>query len=317
MVQCIISSSHAEKATRGILMKELKVLLGPMRVDFLYLDVACVFLGTSTAIFTHDSINVFWLILAFVGAVCAHIGVNTLNEYGDFRSGLDLASDRTPFSGGSGTLVEMPNLAPAVLRIAIISLGITSVIGIYFLLIRGWALLPLGFLGILVIVVYTNWITRQPLISLIVTGLGFGLLMVMGTNYVLTGEYTWTAFFASLAPFFLGNCLLLLNQYPDVEADRKVGRRNLPIVIGRHASSHIYALLLLATYLSIGAGVWLGHLPTATLLGFLTLPLAVLAVIGVYRYAEDIPNLLRYMGFNVLLNIATPTLMAIGLLIGA
>jgi 1,4-dihydroxy-2-naphthoate octaprenyltransferase len=230
---------------------------------------------------------------------------------------LDLASDRTPFSGGSGTLVEMPNLAPAVLRIAIISLGITSVIGIYFLLIRGWALLPLGFLGILVIVVYTNWITRQPLISLIVTGLGFGLLMVMGTNYVLTGEYTWTAFFASLAPFFLGNCLLLLNQYPDVEADRKVGRRNLPIVIGRHASSHIYALLLLATYLSIGAGVWLGHLPTATLLGFLTLPLAVLAVIGVYRYAEDIPNLLRYMGFNVLLNIATPTLMAIGLLIGA
>lgn len=298
-------------------MKELKVLLGPMRVDFLYLDVACVFLGTSTAVYTHGSVNVFWLILAFIGAVCAHIGVNTLNEYGDFRSGLDLASDRTPFSGGSGTLLERPNLAPTVLRIAIISLAITSLIGIYFLFVRGWALLPLGFLGILVIVVYTNWITHQPLISLIVTGLGFGLLMVMGTNYVLTGEYTWTAFFASLAPFFLGNCLLLLNQYPDVEADRKVGRRNLPIVIGRHASSHIYALLLLATYLSIGTGVWLGHLPTATLLGYLTLPLAVLAVIGVYRYAEDIPNLLRYMGFNVLLNIATPILMAIGLLIGA
>jgi 1,4-dihydroxy-2-naphthoate octaprenyltransferase len=298
-------------------MKDLKIWLGPMRVDFLYLDVACVLLGTSAAVWTHGSINVLYLILAFIGAVCAHISVNTLNEYFDFRSGLDLASERTPFSGGSGTLQERPEMAPIVLRIAVVNLAITSVIGIYFLFVRGWALLPLGALGILVIVVYTHWITRKPFVSLIVTGLGFGLLMVMGTNYVLTGEYTWTAFFASLAPFFLGNNLLLLNQYPDVEADRSVGRRNLPILLGRQRCSIIYALILLATYVSMVAGVWLDHLPTATLIGLLTLPLAVLAAVGVYRYANDLPNLLRYMGFNVLLNIATPVLMAIGLLIAA
>lgn len=298
-------------------MKDLKIWLGPMRVDFLYLDVACVLLGTGAAVWTHGSINVFYLILAFIGAVCAHISVNTLNEYFDFKSGLDLASDRTPFSGGSGTLQERPDMAPTVLRIAVAGLTITSVIGIYFLFVRGWALLPLGALGILVIVVYTNWITRKPLVSLIVTGLGFGLLMVMGTNYVLTGEYTWTAFFASLAPFFLGNNLLLLNQFPDVEADQSVGRRNLPILLGRQRCSILYALILLATYLSIVMGVWLGHLPAATLLGLLTLPLAVLAAVGVYRHANDLPNLLRYMGFNVLLNIATPVLMAIGLLIAA
>ncbi|MCG8375588.1 MAG: prenyltransferase, partial [Chlorobiales bacterium] len=161
-------------------MKDLKVWLGPMRVDFLYLDVACVFLGTGAAVWTHGHINAFYLILAFVGAVCAHIGVNTLNEYFDFKSGLDLASERTPFSGGSGTLVDRPDMAPTVLRIAIASLAITSLIGVYFLVVRGWAILPLGLLGLLVIVVYTSWITHQPLISLIVTGLGFGLLMVMG-----------------------------------------------------------------------------------------------------------------------------------------
>jgi 1,4-dihydroxy-2-naphthoate octaprenyltransferase len=175
----------------------------------------------------------------------------------------------------------------------------------------------LGALGILVIVVYTSWITRLPLVSLIVTGLGFGLLMVQGTNYVLTGEFTWTAFYASLAPFFLGNNLLLLNQFPDVEVDQAVGRRNLPIVIGKKVCSILYGLILLATYLSLVAGVWLGHLPTATLLGLLTLPLAVAAVVGVVRYAEDLPKLLRYMGFNVLLNIVTPVLMAIGLLIAS
>jgi 1,4-dihydroxy-2-naphthoate octaprenyltransferase len=298
-------------------MKDVKQWLGPMRVDFLYLDIACVFLGTSTAVWTHGSIDVLYLILAFVGAVCAHINVNTWNEYFDFKSGLDQSSERTPFSGGSGTLQERPDMAPIVFRIGAVCLVITSGIGIYFLTVRGWALLPLGVLGILVIVVYTNWITRLPLISLIVTGLGFGLLMVMGTNYVLAGEFTWTAAFASFAPFFLGNNLLLLNQYPDVEADRSVGRRNLPIIIGKQASSHVYALFLVATYLSIVVGVWLGYLPVATLLGLLTVPLAVLAVVGVYRHANDLPNLLRYMGFNVLLNIVTPVLMAIGLLISS
>jgi 1,4-dihydroxy-2-naphthoate octaprenyltransferase len=298
-------------------MKDLKLWLGPMRVDFLYLDVACVLLGAATAVWTHGHINLFYWILAFVGGVCAHISVNTWNEYYDFRSGLDQTSERTPFSGGSGTLQERPDIAPIAFRIGAVCLAITSVIGIYFLIVRGWALLPLGALGILVIVVYTHWITRLPLISLIVTGLGFGLLMVTGTYYVLTGQYSWSVVFASLAPFFLGNCLLLLNQYPDVEADRKAGRRNLPIVIGKQKSSIVYAFLLAATYLSIVAGVWLGYLPFATLLGLLTLPLAVLAAVGVRRYADDLPNLLRYMGFNVLLNIVTPVLMALGFFVAS
>lgn len=298
-------------------MKDLKVWLGPLRVDFLYLDVACVFLATAAAVWTHGGIRVGYLVLAFVGAVCAHLSVNALNEYIDFKSGLDAMGQRTPFSGGSGTLQQHPYMAPAVLRIAIACLSVTSVIGLYFLIVRGWPILPLGLLGLLVIVVYTNWITRMPLISLIVTGLGFGLLMVSGTYFVLTGELTWTSLFASLPPFFLGNNLLLLNQFPDVEADSSVGRRNLPILIGKQASSVLYVIITLATFGSLAIGVWLGHLPVLALLGLLMLPLGVLASIGVYRYSEDLSSLLRYMGFNVLLNIITPVLMAIGLLIAA
>ncbi len=298
-------------------MKELRQWLGPMRVDFLYLDVACVFLATATAIWTHGRINAWYLILAFVGAVCAHLAVNMLNEYFDFRSGLDLISERTPFSGGSGTLGERPEMAPAVLRLALGTLAITAMIGLFFLIKRGWLILPLGLLGLLVIVVYTNWITRLPLVSLIVTGLGFGLLMVQGTYYVLTGEYSWPAFFASLPPFFLGNNLLLLNQFPDVEVDRKMGRRNLPIVIGKRACSILYGFITLATFLSPVIGVLLGHLPPLSLLGLLMFPLGVMASVGVYRYSEELPSLLRYMGFNVLLNIFTPVLMALGLLIAA
>ena len=63
------------------------------------------------------------------------------------------------------------------------------------------------------------------------------------------------------------NDLLLLNQFPDVEADRSVGRRHLPIVIGCRPSSIVYGLFLAAAYLSIVVGVLVEVLPPAALLG--------------------------------------------------
>jgi 1,4-dihydroxy-2-naphthoate octaprenyltransferase len=101
-----------------------------------------------------------------------------------------------------------------------------------------------------------------------------------------------------------------------VEADATVGRRHLPIVAGRRASSIVYGAFLAAAYLTIIAGVALGLLPLASLLGLLALILAVPSAIGAYRYADDPEKLGPYMGYNVLLNILTPVLVAIGLFIG-
>jgi 1,4-dihydroxy-2-naphthoate octaprenyltransferase len=136
--------------------------------------------------------------------------------------------------------------------------------------------------------------------------------MVMGTDFVLTGQYSWTAFVASLVPFFLVNDLLLLNQFPDVEPDRGVGRRHLPVLIGRRASSLVYGAFLLLAYASIGVGVFLGYLPVGTLLGVFTLVIAAGAMVGAYRHAEEIGRLMPYLGLNVIINLVTPALMALG-----
>ena len=61
----------------------------------------------------------YLVVRVFIGAISAHIGVNTFNEYADFKSGLDSLTRRTPFSGGSGSLPQNPALATAVLYIAI------------------------------------------------------------------------------------------------------------------------------------------------------------------------------------------------------
>jgi 1,4-dihydroxy-2-naphthoate octaprenyltransferase len=194
-------------------------------------------------------------------------------------------------------------------------LVVAGLIGLYFLYIRGLALLPLGLLGIVSILAYTPWITRSPFLCLIAPGLGFGLFMVMGTDFVLTGSYSWAAFWTSLVPFFLVSNLLLLNQFPDVEADRSVGRRHYPIVLGRRKSSYIYAAFLLGTYLSLVVAVILDYLPLASLLGFASLLLAIPTVRGVLRYADDLGKLMPFLGLNVILTVVTPVLVGVGLLL--
>ncbi len=296
-------------------MNTIKLWTGPMRLPFLILTPACVLLGLGTAIWTSNGVNPWHAVLVLIGALCAHVSVNAFNEYFDFRSGLDFKTRRTPFSGGSGTLPARSEMAGAALAIAWAAFAITASIGLNFVLLRGPILLPFGLLGLFLLYAYTPWLTRSPLPCLVAPGLGFGPLMVISAHIALAGRFSWSAALASLVPFFLVSDLLLLNQFPDVEADREVGRRHFPILIGRRASSLIYGLFLLLAFLAITLGVVSGLLPPACLLGLLGLGLAVPAGVKARRHAEDIPALIPALGMNVLVNLATPVLLGSGLLV--
>ena len=296
-------------------MKGFKEAIGSMRLPFLILTPVCVILGIGTAIWRADEVRFLHIILVFIGAICAHISVNTFNEYFDFKSGLDFRTKRTPFSGGSGTLPTQPALANKVLAMAIISFAITSLVGLYFFYVRGLPLLPLGILGLFIVFAYTPWLAYNPVLCLIAPGLGFGTLMVMGTDFAITGEYSWTAFFASFVPFFLVSNLLLLNQFPDVDADKDIGRKNLPIIIGRRASAFIFTAFLIMAYLAIVFGIYFGFLPKFCIIGLLTVFIGVPVVINTFRYADNIKKLIPYMSLNVILNITTPSLVSVGLII--
>jgi len=296
-------------------MVEIKYILGPMRLPFLILTPACVALGFGAALWTQGYVAPFQVIMVLVGAVSAHISVNAFNEYFDFKSGLDFHTQRTPFSGGSGTLPANPHMAKHALVIAIATFTVVVGIGFYFLIVRGPALLAIGILGLFLLIFYTPWIAHHPYMCLVAPGLGFGPFMVIGTHVALTGSYSWTAFVASMIPFFLVSNLLLLNQFPDVEADRDAGRKHFPIVIGRRASSLLYVGFLLMAYLSLIWGVYNQYLPKASLIGLATAILAVPVSIGSYRYAENVKKLIPSMGINVTINILTPVLVSIGLII--
>jgi 1,4-dihydroxy-2-naphthoate octaprenyltransferase len=110
--------------------------------------------------------------------------------------------------------------------------------------------------------------------------------------------------------------LLLLNQFPDAEADRTVGRKHLPITIGRKASAYVFAAFIAATYLTIILGVIVKLTPLWTLSSLVSLVFALPAAKGALDHPDDPAKLEPSLGQNVLLDLITPSLMGIGLLIG-
>lgn len=291
-------------------------LVGVSRPAFLLLTPACVLLGFATAVDSSDFAGPWRLVLVLAGAFAAHVSVNVFNEYFDFRSGLDFRTRRTPFSGGSGTLPARPAMAQAALGFAWAALIVCVLIGLWLVYVAGPGLIPVGLLGVATIYFYTEWISRWALVSLIAPGLGFGPLMVAGTHYALTGGYSSGAAIASLVPFFLVSNLLLLNQFPDLEADRSVGRRHLPVLLGRPSSSQVFGAFLAFAYVSLIIGVITGTLAPVVLVGLLSAPLAAWVYAGVRRHADEMGMLVKYMGWNIVVTLITPTLIAAGLLIG-
>ena len=168
------------------------VLLASARVPFLLLTLVLVLLGVACASTVTQEMEWEKLAIILLTAVSAHVSVNALNEYFDFRIGLDAVTDKTPFSGGSGALPHNPQQARSVLLLGIASLLVTLAAGLYLVTVTGQELLLPGMAGLLIVALYTPWMTRSPFLSLVMPGAGFGLIMVIGTAYVLAGQVTLT-----------------------------------------------------------------------------------------------------------------------------
>ena len=294
---------------------KLRTVIQSMRGPFLILTPVCVFLGASTVIANETQIDPYLLALALVGALFAHIGVNTLNEYFDFKSGLDLTTTKTPFSGGSGALPDHPESAPAVLMLGVAALLITSIIGFFFIWKGGPGIIPIGVLGLGLMVAYTGWVNKYPLLCLIAPGVGFGFLMVAGTHFVLAGEYLPLSWVAAVVPFFLVNNLLLLNQYPDIHADAAVGRNHLTIAYGIKMGNRAYTFFMLATIVVIAGGIGLGYFPLLSLIALLPMPLAFFSLSGAIKHGEKIGSFPQYLGANVAVTLLVPLLLGTSLVL--
>ena len=291
----------------------LKAWLLLPRFHFIPLTVILVSLGTAIGAY-EGFFHLGNFLLAMIGSVLVHITVNVINDYYDYIGGIDLNTQRTPFSGGSGVLTSNLLKPKQAFCLATICLLIAMGIGAYFVLTKGWILFPLllvaGFSAYFYNVYLSKWMVGE-----LFAGLNFGPLIVLGSYYVQTGRYSWEALVASLAPGILTSNLLFLNEFPDREADEKGGRKHLVITLGRKDARFIFVALLLASYLCIVIGVLTKMMPVVALIGLGTIGFGWKAAKGALKYYNDTNQLVPALGANVITILGTQALLAIGYVI--
>ena len=294
-------------------MNRLKFWFLETRPQFLTLSIVLAFFGTTVAWYD-GHFNLWYALLAGIGLVFTHASVNILNDYFDFRSGIDQAAKRTPFSGGSGILPANLLTPRQVLWLGIVLFVLAIPIGIYFVIVQGWQLLPLLIVAAIFIMLYSPVILKRPWPEW-VAGAGLGALPILGTYFAQTGAYTYTAVVACIPSAFLVHNLLLLNEFPDVEADKLANRKTVPITIGKNRAAIFYSMVAIAVYLWIIGWVAARVMPVWTLLALLTLPLTVRAINGA-RHHNDPSKFMPGMAANVMAILGTQLLLGIGYILG-
>jgi 1,4-dihydroxy-2-naphthoate octaprenyltransferase len=304
----------------------LKTWMAQIRAPFLILAVFLVVIGLAFSVKypqnSGTSINWLHAVMLIIGVVLSHVSVNLFNEYSDFKTRIDFNTNRTPFSGGSG-MIQAGNTRPEnVKTVGIITLLIAGAIGIYFAFISHWIVFVFSVVGAFSVLFYTNFLAKYVLGELF-AGLALGTLVVLGTYTAMTatpgmpvdGLFPREVIWISIPPGILTSLLLLINQFPDHEADMKGGRKHLVIRFGLKGASYIYTAGMFATFGIIVLVPLLGISSYWIYIALLPMPLGIKAAMTAIRHGDDHGKMIPALGSNVMTVLLTDLLLAVSVII--
>jgi 1,4-dihydroxy-2-naphthoate octaprenyltransferase len=263
------------------------------RLPFLTASSIPFFIGTAYTFYQFRSFHFSRFILGFLALTALHLAANVLNDYYDYRSGNDAANKNwSPFNGGS-RLIQDGLISPEhVLYTGLVCLGIGIVTGFFlFKLVNHYFIFILGGLGILCGVGYTmppfKWGYRG--IGEIVIGLAFGPLIVIGVSFIQTQKVDFGSLFVGIPIGLLVMVIVLVNEIPDVQADRMVGKKTWVVLFREKKAVLIANAGIAVAYLFSVAGVICRFFPVYMLSIFFTFPLFFHASLQLRNYLQGSP----------------------------
>jgi len=242
-----------------------------MRLPFLTATFVPLFTGAAVANMLGFTVSWGWLGLTILGGSLLHIGTNTANDYYDHTSGTDEANVNymVPFSGGSRSIQMGLISAKGMLTVAIVSFGLSALVGIPLIQKAGMPVFWLGLIGFFSGLFYTappfRFASRKGLGELII-GLNFGPLMVAGSTLVQTGKLLPEAFLAGIPIGLLVAAIVYVNEFPDYHGDKATGKDTLIVVFGPKKARLGYVLLVVSAFLSIALMATIGTFPMLSLI---------------------------------------------------
>ena len=231
----------------------LSTWLRVIRIRFLLASVVAVSVGLSISWWQHSTIDIFQAALTMGGVMALHASVDLLNDYWDFKRGIDTKTKRTKMSGGTGVLPEGLLQPTQVYRAGIIFLIIGAVIGSYFVIIYGLIIAVLLGFAVLSIYFYSTKIVDSGLAEVFVAIKG--TMIVLGTYFIQTSEITITPIFAGIIVGILSSLVLFITSFPDYEADKSKGRKSLVIAVGKKSATKIFWVFPTVCYILIIMGI--------------------------------------------------------------
>jgi 1,4-dihydroxy-2-naphthoate polyprenyltransferase len=286
----------------------LSIWLRAIRIRFLLASVIAVTNGLAIAYWKYAAIDPLYAILTYIGVVFLHASVDLLNDYWDHKRGIDSATKRTKFSGGTGVLPENLLTPRAVYIAGIIFLVLGASIGAYFVAIRGITIAVILSFAVVAIYFYSTRIVNAGLGELFVAIKG--AMIVLGTLYVQNAVLEPTALYVGAIVGILSATVLFINSFPDYEADRSKGRRTLLIMLGRKTASAIFPIFIIAAYTLIAVGIFLGFTKIYSLICFASIPFAIKSVLQLKKEPESTEKLVPAMASAVTYSRITGFLLA-------
>lgn len=249
---------------------------------------------------------------AAAGALLLQILSNFGNDYSDFFRGADTAERLGPTRVTASGLIS-----PQQLRVGIgVVIALAALVGLYLVWVGGWPILLIGVTAILAALAYTGGPFPFGYYGLgeIFCFLYFGVAAVCGTYYVQAHTMSWEVLLTSVPVGLLVTAILVVNNYRDIDTDRRAGKRTIAVRLGRGGARVEYTVLLALAYL-VPIVLWLGiNRNTWLLLPFLTLPLAV-RLARTLASATDGPTLNKTLAGTAQLALLFSLLLALGIVL--
>lgn len=263
----------------------IKLWIQAVRAPFFTASVVPVFLALALALWRKDVICWPAFPLMLLSVVFLHAGTNTMNDYCDFKNGVD---KKTTF-GSSRVLVD-GLMRPGQLLTGSLMLFCAGVFfGLILVALRGMPILVMGLIGLAAGFLYSAAPLRLKYIGLgdITVFIFMGPFLVVSAYYALTGIYTPLVLCASFPIGFLVTAILHANNIRDLRHDRAAGIKTLALILGLKRAKLEYYCLLGAAYISVFFMVLRKDLPVFALAVFVSFPLAAKNILSVARLKED------------------------------
>jgi len=285
-----------------------------IRVRFLLASVIAVSVGLSLNWWLNHTINPLDALLTFAGVMALHASVDLLNDFWDFKRGIDTKTTRTKMSGGTGVLPEGLLKPSSVYRAGIASLIIGTIIGGYFVVTDGIIIAVILGFAILSIYFYSTKIVDSGLGEFFVAVKGS--MIVIGAFFIQSGQITLESILAGIVVGSLSSLVLFITSFPDHDADKSKGRKTLVIVAGKQKAAKLFWIFPLVSYCAIIIGVSTNLFPTISLITFLSIPLIIKSGIGLRKNYDSVNELVPFMSSTLMFSRVTGTLFVISILIG-